>query len=179
MKSKINLELKHFCKDFKPIRKILKNVGARKITTKKQKDYFFNLPQIKDKNVAPRLKFRIDDTYALIFYKRNKFSPRGHTPSSISLLFLKDAKLIPFLKRALGVRTIVEKKRELWKKGNTVFHLDTIKGVGNIFEIEVWTSPKTIQKDHLKFTEYRKKLIPHLSRVVLDSNEDLISKLRK
>ena len=176
MKSKINLELKYFCKDFMPIRKVLRNLGARKIIVKKQKDYFFNLPTSKDKKITPRLKFRVDDTYALIFYKRKSFSSKGNTPSKVSIQFFKEANLVSFLDKALGIRTIVEKQRELWKKGNTVFHLDTVKGVGKIFEIEVWATNQTIKTDRLKFKKYRKLVSSYLDKMVRGSNEDLVSR---
>ena len=44
-----NLELKHHCADFKEVRKVLVKLGATKDVTKKQKDYFFNLPIEKKK----------------------------------------------------------------------------------------------------------------------------------
>lgn len=60
MKSKTNLELKHYCPDFNKIRTVLKKIGAKKFVVKKQKDYFFNLPEIKGKQ-SPRLKLRIEN----------------------------------------------------------------------------------------------------------------------
>jgi len=51
MQAKQNLELKHFCNDFKQIRIILKKLGVKKDIVKSQKDYFFDLPQEKKKFV--------------------------------------------------------------------------------------------------------------------------------
>ncbi len=180
MEQKINLELKYFCKDFTAIRKVLKEIGAKKIIIKKQKDYFFNLPKNKDPKNPARLKLRVEGKkQTLIFYQRANFSAKSSTPSDNILLPVNDADLSPFLLKALGVRVIVEKTRELWKKDNTVFHLDKVKGVGDIFEVEVWSSSKTASADSLKFAEYREKILPFLDKIIKGSNEDLVLKLKK
>lgn len=175
MKSKVNLELKYFCKDFVPVRTVLKEIGAKKIIIKKQKDYFFNLPHNKKSDIPARFKLRIENgKQTLIYYRRPDFSSTSSTPADIVLFPVKNSKLLSFLIKALGVRVVVEKTRELWKKGNTVFHLDIVKDIGNIFEIEVQASSKTMSEDRLKFTEYRKKLLPYLEKIIKGSNEDLV-----
>ncbi len=177
MRSIINLELKYFCKDFAVVRRILKEIGAQKIIIKKQKDYFFNLPKNRDSKIPSRLKLRVESKkQTLIFYQRAKFSAATNTPSDIILLPVQDPKLLLFLSKALGVHTIVEKTRELWKKDNAVFHLDRVKNIGNIFEIETWSSQKTASMDSFKFAEYRKKFLPHLDKIIRGSNEELILK---
>jgi adenylate cyclase, class 2 len=177
MKSKINLELKYFCTDFNPVREALKEIGAEKVILKNQKDYFFNLPASGAGKIPGRLKMRIENgKRTLIFYKRPDFSGKAKTKSLVELLDIRNDGLLKFLSKALGVRAVVEKKRELWKKENTVFHLDNVRGVGNIFEIEVWSDSEKIKKDNQKFAEYRKKLLPYLGKIIKGSNEDLVSK---
>lgn len=39
--------------------------------------------------------------------------------------------------RALGVKGIVKKKRELYMVGQTRVHLDEVEGLGNFMELEV------------------------------------------
>jgi len=177
MDSKINFELKYFCKDFNAIRKILRSIGAKKESIKKQKDYFFNLPKEKNSKTPARLKLRLSaGKRSLVFYKRPTFSITKITPCEASVLRLKDNKMLDFLSRALGVRVIIEKQRELWKKGNTVFHLDTVRGVGKIFEIEIWTTCKSIKQDKRNFEKYKKDLLPYLGKIIKGSNEDLVLK---
>lgn len=179
MESKINLELKYFCKDFNPIRKALRSIGAKKENIKKQKDYFFNLPKEKTFKIPARLKLRVSDKKQhLVFYRRPAFSIADTTPADVIVLLVKDTKILYFLSKALGVKVIVEKQRELWRKGNTVFHLDKVKGVGNVFEIEVWTKPKTIKQDQHNFARYKKELLPYLNKIIPGSNEDLVLKLK-
>jgi len=179
MELKINLELKYFCKDFNPIRKVLRSLGAEKESIKKQKDYFFNLPKEKTSKIPPRLKLRISDgEQRLVFYRRPAFSVASTTPSDVIVLSIKEKEILFLLTKALGIKVIVEKHRELWRKGNTVFHLDRVKGVGNVFEIEVWTKPKTMKQDQHNFARYKKELLPYLDKIIAGSNEDLILKLK-
>ena len=179
MARKINLELKYFCKDFTSIRKVLCSIGAEKESIKKQKDYFFNLPKEKNSQIPARLKLRISNKkQSLIFYKRPTFSKNNATPSDVIVVPVRDKETLFLLSKALGIKVIVEKRRELWRKGNTIFHLDRVKGVGNVFEIEVWTKPKTLKQDKRNFERYKKELLPYLDKVIAGSNEDLILKLK-
>ena len=174
--TKINLELKHYCRDFRRVRALIRKIGAKKVMTKRQKDFFFNLPSRKGA-VKQRMKFRVaDDEQTLIHYVRPNFSKHAATRSELVLYFARDAHLLPFLKKALGVSSIVEKRRELWQLGNAVFHLDRVKGVGNIFEIELQKSGSVTAKDKKLFARYQKLFAPHLGRVVKGSNGDLLAK---
>jgi len=122
MESKINLELKYFCKDFSPIRAVLRLIGAKKESIKRQKDYFFNLPKDENQRIPARLKLRVSNgEQLLVFYRRPKFSTKSATSSDVIILPVNNKEIIPFLSKVLRVKTIVEKQRELWRKGNTVY----------------------------------------------------------
>jgi predicted adenylyl cyclase CyaB len=176
--NKTNLELKHHCSDFKNIRNVLKQLGAKKKIVKNQKDYFFNLPEDKGK-VPPRLKLRIENSaQELIYYRRPDFVKGKETGSDIKLYTVKDNKLLPFLIKTLGVRAIVEKKREVWRKDNTVFHIDNVKGVGGVFEIELQKKGRITRSDRAIFKSYQDKLAPYLGKVIKGSNVDLVPQLR-
>ncbi len=173
--NKINLELKHYCSDFRPVRKALKELGAHKEIVKNQKDYFFMLPTER-LNRAGRLKLRIEGTLkTLIYYERPDFVKAQDTASVVKLYTLENASLLPLLEQALGVHAIVEKKREVWRKENTVFHLDTVKGVGKIFEIELQKKGTITRKDRQLFKAYQKRILPLLDDVIRGSNVDLVS----
>ncbi|MDD4990069.1 MAG: CYTH domain-containing protein [Candidatus Pacebacteria bacterium] len=138
------------------------------------------MPKSKGFKNPAHLKLRIENSkQTLIYYQRANFSAITSTPSDIILLPVQDSKILSFLSKALGVRAVVEKTRELWKKENTVFHLDKVKNAGNIFEIEVWSSSKTATKDKIKFGEYKKKLLLLLDKIIKGSNEDLVLKAKK
>lgn len=173
--NKTNLELKHHCSDFDKVRKILKSFGAKKEIVKNQKDYFFELSKKKIGN--PRLKLRIENKKeTLVYYDRPDFKKGKEATAKIKLYEVKDEELLPFLKESLGVKAIVEKKREVWRKDNTVFHLDEVKGVGKIFEVELQKFGKIIQKDIDMFKKYQKELLPYLGKVVRGSNVDLVKR---
>lgn len=170
---KTNIELKHFCVDFANIRQVLKGFGAKKETVKDQKDFFFELPKRKIGN--PRLKLRIEGKKeTLIYYDRPGFTKGKETPAKIKLYEVKDGELLIFLKESLGVKAVVEKKREVWRKDNAVFHLDEVKSVGRVFEIELQKSGKVTQKDVAVFRKYQRELLPHLGKVIKGSNVDLV-----
>ena len=175
MNNKINLELKYFCSDFVPVRKILKEIGAKKVGIFNQKDYFFNLPKTNSK-IKPRLKLRIQkDKQTLIYYKRADFSSDKATPSEISLFAVKGNPPLPFLQKILGVKAIVFKKRELWKKGYTVFNLDEVNSIGKIFEIEL-TSHGNEKEEEKIFEAYRDDFLSLLQKIIKGSNLDLVLK---
>lgn len=172
---KINLELKHYCKSFEEIRKILKQLGVKKVEVKKQKDSFFNLP--KNGKIPARLKMREEKgTQTFIYYERPDFQNNKATEAKIILYPVKDKKIIAFLEDVLGVQVRVEKIRELWKKGNTVFNLDEVKNVGKVFEIELQKKSKINKKDLEIFENYKNLFLPHLGKVIKGSNADLTLK---
>ena len=69
---------------------------------------------------------------------------------------------------------IVKKKREVWRKSNTVFHLDIVRNVGKIFEIELQKSGEVKFSDQRQFKTYQNKFLPYLRKVIKGSNLDLI-----
>ncbi len=179
MNTKLNIELKCYCNDFKSIRSTLKSLGVRRMIIKKQVDYFFNLPKGKARKFQPYLKLRKENRkQILVFYERPLLASSAKPSSRVFLLPIKNPNILSVLSQALGINTIVKKRRELWQKGNTVFHLDAVEGVGNIFEIEVWSTPRALRKDRLKFRQYKSELMPHLGKVIKTSNKDLASRSR-
>ncbi|MDO8260423.1 MAG: class IV adenylate cyclase, partial [Candidatus Magasanikbacteria bacterium] len=177
MQNKLNLELKYFCPDFSPIRKVLSEIGAKKIIVKNQKDYFFNLPL---KKTNPRLKLRIEGkNQTLVYYERPNFKENKANSAKVILFPVKDKKLFKFLSETLGVKAIVIKTRELWEKDNAIFNLDDVKSVGKIFEIEITTNEENKDKAQKSFNNYQKKFRPHLAKIIKGSNLDLVSRTGK
>lgn len=168
--NKTNLELKHFCSDFRRVREVLKELGARKDIIKNQTDYFFNIP-----NQKARLKLRIEGKkQLLVYYERSGFSKAKSAMSRVKLYDVKDNELLDFLKVTLGVKAVVRKRREVWRKANTVFHIDNVKGVGGIFEIELQKKDEIKSSDQKQFKIYQDKLLPYLGKVIKGSNVDLV-----
>ena len=76
------------------------------------------------------------------------------------------------LEAALGVSAIVRKQRELWRKDNVVFNLDTVEGVGQILEVEVQAQGGC--DIDLQITEYQRLFQPCLGDHIVGSNEDIV-----
>ena len=168
--NKTNIELKHYCSNFTAIRKALKEIGAKKESIKEQTDYYFELP-----NDKARLKLRVEGKrQQLVYYERPDFSKNKGTVAKIKLYDVRDRQLLPFLCFALGVKVIVKKKREIWRRSNTVFHLDNVKDAGFIFEIELQKKGKITPADKKQFKIYSGKVMPYLGKVIKGSNADLV-----
>lgn len=96
-----------------------------------QHDTFFAVPR-------GRLKLRTfsDGAGELIFYERPDHA--GPRESSYVRYRCPDpAALSALLAQALGVRGVVEKRREVFLVGRTRIHLDDVRGLGTFMEIEV------------------------------------------
>jgi predicted adenylyl cyclase CyaB len=96
-----------------------------------QIDTFFNIPK-------GRLKLRefTDGPAELIFYERP--DQAGPKPSSyIRLPIVSPKSLHEALSGVLGVRGVVEKRREVLRVGQTRIHLDEVQALGSFLELEV------------------------------------------
>src|SRR5882724_7475804 len=96
-----------------------------------QTDTFFSVAR-------GRLKLRRfdDGTGELIFYERDD-TPGPKTSTYAKAACLDAATLEGVLSRALGVRGVVAKRRELFMIGRTRIHLDDVRGLGHFLELEV------------------------------------------
>jgi adenylate cyclase class IV len=163
-----NLEIKRYCADFRPIRVVLRQLGARHVVTKRQVDTYFNVASDGSTRYR-RLKIREQLRRAELI---------GYTDSYSGGLRDVDYQVIPVPKNlkevligALGVSVIVTKRRELWTLPRTLFNLDTIQGVGKVFEAEVMLSNGEVTD---KIRRYVELLESHLGERIEGSNEDLL-----
>ena len=167
-----NRELKAYCDDFRPIRGVLKGIGATFIERKDQVDYFFNLPEAHDASGTKRLKLRIENqNRQLIYYYDRRAS--GSRSVEFQLLEVSDPQIKSIFETALGVKLVVKKHREVWRKDNTIFNLDRVDGVGKIFEVEVEVGRDDPQNHQIAY--YKGIFEPHVSEEIVGSNEDILS----
>lgn len=130
-----NIEIKALVRDPRPILAYMRVHGTRH-ETQHQRDVFFHAAQ-------GRLKLRCfrDGTGVLVAYDR----PDRSRPklSDYTLAPVSDAtQCETALARSLGVRGIVEKKRQIAIVGQTRIHLDRVKGLGLFLELEVVLKPR-------------------------------------
>jgi len=133
MPEKINIELKARCVNISNVRNILISLNAFFKGEDHQTDTYFNIQN-------GRLKIRegtIEN--CLVYYERPnylkpmkccydiiKFEPNDKTLESIKKILIS----------SLGIKVIIEKKREIYFIGNVKFHLDSVNNLGNFLEIE-------------------------------------------
>lgn len=129
MKKITNIEIKARCADTECIREILKSLNAKFIGTDHQIDTYFNVPK-------GRLKLRHGNIEnSLIYYQRtDSAAPKQ---SDIALLKTQpDSGLKDILTKTLGIKVVVDKKREIYFIDNVKFHMDEVEGLGKFVEIE-------------------------------------------
>ena len=157
----LNIEIKARCDQPFFIREYLKTNHAEFKGTDHQTDTYFNL-------VNGRLKLRegnIENN--LIYYERNDGT--GARESNFRLIHVPDAKgLKEVLKRSLGIKIVVEKKREIYFIGNVKFHIDEVIGLGSFAEIEASDLYANISKEELQ------RQCDFYMKELCISNEDLI-----
>jgi adenylate cyclase class 2 len=145
----INVEIKARTKNTHAIRDFLLRAGAEFKGVDEQTDTYFNVPN-------GRLKLRqgnIENN--LIFYHRQ--DQVGPKQSDFDLLPVADhGILLKMLSNALGIKVVVQKKREIYYIGNVKFHLDALDGLGEFVEIEASnkTFPMPLQKLHEQCQAY-------------------------
>ncbi len=172
MQRKLNRELKAHCADFAPVREILAGHGAVFVEVKEQVDYYYNLPDGDDSQGNRRLKLRVEKgTGTLIYYRERQEA--GARTSQVRMSSADDPGLKDVLQAALGATATVRKRRELWRKDNVIFNLDTVEGVGQILEVEV-QDEEGCDID-AQVDEYRSLLGPYFSGYITGSNEDLVA----
>jgi predicted adenylyl cyclase CyaB len=126
-----NVEIKARAEDLANLRSKVASLAPLPPEVVLQSDTFFVVSR-------GRLKLRhfSDGTGELIFYERP-----DHTHPRESSYIRCDCPdpfmLSALLSRTLGVRGVVEKRREVFMLGRTRLHLDDVRGLGSFVEIEV------------------------------------------
>ena len=138
-----NIEIKAIISDFDRIRVFLREHNADFKGTDHQVDTYFNVPhgrlKIREGNIESCLVFYNRDNRTgpkLCEYVIERFEPGDAMPGRIGAV----------LESSLGIRVIVEKKREIYFIDNVKFHLDTVKNLGAFCEIEVIDTGKMDEK---------------------------------
>lgn len=168
---RLNREIKAYCPDFAPVREILRKQSAGLVEVKEQIDYYYRLPPADDSGGTRRLKLRVEPAASeLIYYVEGQED--GARTSRFRIAAVEDSAVAGVLEAALGTRAVVWKRRELWRKDNVIFNLDTVEGVGQILEVEV-QAEEGCDID-AQVGEYRSLFGPYLNGYIAGSNEDLV-----
>jgi len=164
-----NIEIKARIPDLAPIRARAMLLASGPMQVIEQTDTFFVVPR-------GRLKVRAfaDGSGELISYERaNESGPKESTYTRVKC---EDAgTLCQPLGRALGVRGVVVKQRELFLIGRTRVHLDRVEGLGCFVELEVVLGPEdSLEKGHHEALELLRLLEIPERTLVAEAYIDLV-----
>jgi len=125
----LNIEIKAQSKNPEAIRMKLEELNADFKGTDYQKDTYFNCTK-------GRLKLREGniENHLIHYFRPNQEGPK----KSEVTLFRSDpeSSLKTVLTKALGILTVVEKKRAIYFIDNVKFHIDLVTELGSFVEIE-------------------------------------------
>jgi adenylate cyclase, class 2 len=125
-----NIELKARIADPAAAHKVAEVIATKRLGEQRQVDTYFHCQH-------GRLKLRqIDGLKSeLVWYERADH--HGPKPSDYQLVPLSNPETLKTaLAGALGVRTVVRKRREIFLYHNVRIHLDEVEGLGHFLEFE-------------------------------------------
>jgi predicted adenylyl cyclase CyaB len=169
-----NIEIKARAKDWDTQKKLAASISESKVQRLVQEDVFFNV-------TVGRLKLRIlgPDNGELIYYERPDTSAAKTCNYWVSPT-AKPPTLLETLTKALGVRGIVKKKRQLYLSGQMRIHLDEVERLGRYIELEYVMKPDELAKNGEKEVQ---RFLRHLGiekeDIVGSAYIDLIAPLKK
>ena len=125
-----NIELKARLRDPEGARQIAERLATERIGMQQQRDTYFSVPH-------GRLKLReiAGQPAQLVWYERPD-SPDAKASDYQLLSVAEPERLCKVLADALGIRVIVDKRREIFLYHNVRIHLDEVAGLGSFLEFE-------------------------------------------
>jgi len=141
--NRLNFEFKAIAASLSELENLLLSLNPLFVGLDHQVDTYFNVPN-------GRLKLREGNIeHALIHYTRSNIS--GAKQSDVLLYqHQPDASLKQILTTALGVKTVVDKKRKIYFIENVKFHFDDVEQLGTFVEVEAIDKDSSIGIDTLK-----------------------------
>lgn len=130
-----NIELKARLADLAAARRLAVAVATKRIAVQQQLDTYFHCRQ-------GRLKLRQIDNLSsqLVWYARP--DQQGPKASQYMLVPISNPQTLKAaLGAALGVRAVIQKRREIFLVGNVRIHLDEVIGLGSFLELEAVLGP--------------------------------------
>jgi adenylate cyclase, class 2 len=167
----INIEIKARTNNTEKIRQFLLQNSADFRGVDIQTDTYFTVP-------SGRLKLRQGNIEnSLIFYQRQNIP--GPKQSDFDLVPVENGELLrSLLTKALGVKIVVIKNREIYYIANVKFHLDTLDGIGQFVEIEASNKDSALSPEELReqCNFYVQQFSIKESDMLSDSYSDMIFK---
>ena len=162
------LELKAKVSSLSMIRMILLKLKACHVGTFQQCDTYYTIPK-------GRLKLREikgAETAEFIYYERQNIT--GPKKSDAIILDIPNVEAFKlFCQRAFQIKSLIEKRREIYTYKGTQIHLDCVKNLGTFIEFEREITDYT--KDRESIDELMQKLKIYKRDLIKGSYSDLLS----
>ncbi len=175
-----NLEFKARCQSLDNLYPRLTELNAKHCETVHQIDTYFCMLEGKDASTPetckPRLKLRETDEADegwLIYYERPNRNESRYSQYHLSKTD-DPSTLKTLLTAALGIETIVKKRREIWMFKNTRIHLDRVADLGQYIELETVFQGQTKAEAIAEHQHVKNILHLHTADPVAVSYSDLI-----
>ena len=164
-----NIEIKARCTDPGAVRRRLAQLGIPLACRMRQVDTYFTVPH-------GRLKLReIDGGEAQLIQYHRPDSTDARASDYVIVPVPVPASLTEALARALGVRTVVDKQRELYLWRHTRIHLDEVAGLGSFLELETVVTDQTHDEAERECREVQAALEIREEGLVAGSYSDLLA----
>ncbi|WNQ08849.1 CYTH domain-containing protein [Paenibacillus aurantius] len=164
-------EAKYRCEDFQEIRKVLQDQQARYVTKKQQTDRIYKVPDPLTGTYSKRIKVRKEEDKPFMVYI---YSRRDREVEiEFDYFELNDPSIVSMFDTLYGQPVLITKVREVWTKGHAIFHLDSVEGIGLIFEMELLES--LVSSGAEEVDRLLQPFQPYLLEKIEGSNEDLLS----
>jgi predicted adenylyl cyclase CyaB len=162
-----NIEIKARCVALETVRQRLTAAGVPLARRMRQVDTYFHAPH-------GRLKLReIDGQEAQLIQYERAGATAAHPSDYVVAPVGEPAPLKEALSRALRVRAVVEKTRELYLWGHTRVHLDEVVGLGSFLELETVVTEQTVEEAERECHEVQTALEVREEDLIAGSYADL------
>jgi predicted adenylyl cyclase CyaB len=163
------IEIKAYCKNKQSLKEILLAKGAKLQAIDHQIDSYFH-------SKSGRLKLREGnvDNHLIHYIREDK---KACKTSKIVIYESKaDSSLKEILEKTVGKKCVVDKIREIYQIDNVIFHIDTVKGLGDFVEIEATDANEAIPSEKLQeqCEQYIKILEINAKDLLAESYSDLL-----
>lgn len=160
---------KYFCTQQQEIEKVLCELGAVYTATEDQVDYIYHIFDPGTETNSKRIKLRVvnEEKFLIFIYRRTE----QEASIDYDYFAFADQQVVALINSLYKVSVTVKKRRKIFVKDLLIFHLDTISGVGEIFEVESLDSTSDTAAEILKFLT---GLSNYLLEPIQVSNEDLV-----
>jgi predicted adenylyl cyclase CyaB len=164
-----NIEIKARCADPAAMRRRLAARGVAMAQRMEQVDTYFDVPRC-------RLKLReIDGREAQLIQYERPDQTAAHASEYVVAPVGEPAPLKQALTRALGLRGVVEKTRELYLWEHTRVHLDEVAGLGSFLELETVVTDQSREEAEQECREVQAALGIGNEELVVGSYMDLLA----